>query len=114
MSFRLTQSFALVGLISVICMDPVPSHEAIVTLDFEDIRTVDSDPSHKVGQVYIHDGVRLTAVPAPPPAEPDTLFLYAGTLSTSFAGSTMLRQGFDGAGMVLDLVNGGRFNFLSI
>jgi hypothetical protein len=100
--------------VATLAIDAQAGHAAIVTLDFEDLRTVDANPSHFVGQVYIHDGVRLRALPAPPPADPTTFFLYAGTLSTSFAGSTMLRLGADTTEIVVDLVNGGRFNLRSL
>lgn len=89
-------------------------HAAIVTLDFEDLRTVNTEADNIVGPVYIHDGVRLRALPGPPPADPVTRLAYAGTLSSTFAGSTMLFQQIGGAEIVLDLINGGRFNVRSM
>jgi len=116
MRSRSSASLALVALLllsAILCLNPVPGHAGLVLLNFEELRTVDADPVHIIGQVYIHDGVRLTAIPAPPPSDPNNTRLeYAGTLSTGFAGSTMLRQGFDGSGIVLDLVNGGTFSLL--
>jgi len=113
MIYRSSLLLALVSFSAVLCLNPVPGHAGLVLLNFEELRTVDADPIHIVGQVYIHDGVRLTAIPAPPPSDPNNTRLeYAGTLSTGFAGSTMLRQGFDGSGIVLDLVNGGTFSLL--
>jgi hypothetical protein len=109
---RVSPLLALVSFSAVLCLNPTPGNAAIVLLDFEDLRTVSADPTIIVGQVYIHDGVRLTALPAPPPAEPTTRLEYAGTLSSSFAGSTMLRQGVDSAEIVLDLVNGRPFTLL--
>jgi hypothetical protein len=113
---RSTASLALVALFllsAALCLNPVPGHAGIVLLNFEELRTVDADPIHIVGQVYIHDGVRLTAVLGPGTVDPNNTRLeYAGTLATGFAGSTMLRQGFDGSGIVLDLVNGGTFSLL--
>jgi hypothetical protein len=117
MSFHPAFRLGLVVLcwaVATLAIDPQAGHAAIVTLDFEDLRTVDANPSHFVGQVYIHGGVRLRALPAPPPADPTTFFLYAGTLSTSFAGSTMLRLGVDSTEIVVDLVTGGRFNLRSL
>jgi hypothetical protein len=106
---------ALCSSIGSLCIRPDAGNAApIVTLDFEELRTVSAETDLSVGQVYIHDGVRLTALPAPPPAEPRTELVYAGTLSPSFAGSTMLFQHIDSAEIVLDRVDGGRFNLRSI
>jgi len=92
-------------IITLLCLGIPVGHAATITLNFEELRTVDADASHNVGPVYIHDGVRLTALPAPPPADPAARFAYAGTLSSTFAGSTMLR---------LQAGSGGRFNLLSM
>jgi hypothetical protein len=111
-AFRLVLAL-LCWTIAALGVDAQLGHAAMVTLDFEELRTVDADASHNVGQVYIHDGVRLTALPAPPPADPAARFAYAGTLSSTFAGSTMLRLQA-GSEIVLDLVSGGRFNLRSM
>lgn len=106
---------ALCSSIGTLCIGLDTGNAApIVTLDFEELRTVSVETDLSVGQVYIYDGVRLTALPAPPPPEPRTELVYAGTLSPSFAGSTMLFQHIDSAEIVLDRVDGGRFNFRSI
>src|SRR5262250_1762883 len=112
MFYRLSLFFALVSFGAVLFFNPASSNAGIVLLDFEDLRTVNADADNIVGQVYIHDGVRLTALPAPPPAEPATRFAYAGTLSSTFAGSTMLFQQIGSAEIVLDLVNGHPFTLL--
>jgi hypothetical protein len=59
----------------------VGSAAPLVTLDFEDVRTVNTNADNIVGQVYIHDGVRLTALPASPPDDPAARFAYAGCLT---------------------------------
>ena len=112
MIFRLSHLLALVSFSAILGLNPVPGSAAVILLDLEDLRTVNAEADNIVGQIYIHDGVRLTALPAPPPAVPTTRFASAGTLSSSFAGSTMLFQQIGSAEIVLDLVNGGTFALL--
>ena len=84
----------------------------VTLLDFESLRVVDSNTNHTVGDSYSEDGMTLTAVQTGSGNNPE--LNYAGTLSASFAGSTML---FNNAGLGeirLARSDGGAFDLLSI
>jgi len=83
----------------------------VAILDFESLRVVDSNTNHTVGDSYSEDGMTLTAFhtnPGKPHLD------YAGTLSTSFAGSTMLFNGTSMGEIRLTRSDGELFDFLSM
>lgn len=82
-----------------------------VILDFEDVRQ-DNAAVNLVGPVYSRNGFTLTALVDDPNSTPD--FFSAGTLSTSFAGSTALYHHISGDEIVLTRSDGGLFDLLSI
>lgn len=86
------------------------SASEIVVLDFQELEAVSAQTNNSVGAVYAQDGFRLTAFSQT--NDPD--FNYPGTLSTSYAGSTTLFHHISSGEVVLDRLDGGMFNFLSI
>src|SRR5713101_5244737 len=62
------------------------AHCQIVILDFAELKVTDSN-IRSIGPIYSDDGMTLTALSSAVPV-PD--FNVAGTLSSSFAGITML------------------------
>lgn len=82
-----------------------------VILDFEDVRQ-DNATVNLVGPVYSRDGFTLTALVDDPNSTPN--FFSAGTLSTSFAGSTALYHHISGDEVVLTRTDGVPFNLHSV
>ena len=77
----------------------------VAIMDFESLKIVfPSIPS--IGNAYTEDGITVTAVQGD--------LAYAGTLSTSFAGSTMLFHHISLGLIVLTSAEGHVFDFLSI
>ena len=83
----------------------------VVILDFEELRAVDSNTNHGVGQSYTHDGMTLTAQSS---ASSTPSLDYAGTLATIFVGSTMLFNDISRGEIILTKADGGAFDFLAI
>jgi len=82
-----------------------------VTIDFEDLRSADA-LIHFVGPTYESQGFLFTSFPNA--GSDDFWFNTAGSLSSSFYGSTSLENGIGQGGTRLTRSDGGLFSLLSI
>jgi hypothetical protein len=88
------------------------AHAGSVIIDFEDLKSTDA-LIRSLGPVYESNGFTFTAFAAEG-SDNDPNFNTAGTLSTTFYGSTALFNG-NGNGLTrLTRTDGGSFNLLSL
>ncbi len=84
----------------------------VVILTFDELKFTDNViVIRSIGQTYSDDGMMLTAL-SPAVSNPD--FNVAGTLSSSFAGITMLFHHISGGEIRLTRTDGGAFDFHAI
>jgi hypothetical protein len=77
----------------------------VAIMDFEPLKII-VDGTFDIGTAYTEDGMTVTAVQG--------TLIYVGTLSTSFAGSTMLFHHIGGGLLDLTTADGRAFDFISI
>jgi hypothetical protein len=82
-----------------------------VLLEFDELRTVDSESSHTVGQVHSGNGLTLAA---PNRVTPTANFNYPGTLPPTIVGSIARVQFYSGSEVLLSRAAGGHFSLRSI
>jgi hypothetical protein len=102
---------ALAGILLVLsAVASVRAERQLVLLTFDELKAADNI-IRSIGPTYSNDGMTLTALSSAV-ANPD--FNVAGTLSTSFAGTTMLFHHISGGEIQLTRADGGTFDFLAI